>query len=1022
MTLTEVLDALDYSQSSFYLKTEQKHEPEVAALFRAAHSAGVDGIYVFRASSEKDPTFSVKPAVYVAEAQTSEEARKIHRSLWNLGQAPFLIIVLPDHVRVYTGFDYSQNDDRVGMVESSVTLERNAILERLGDFCAAAINNGQIWSKRSRYLKPERRIDRRLLKNLEILGRLLREEMGLPLLVAHALIGKYIYIRYLRDRGILSDQWLEEHHIDIETVLGRKATVSGLRQLCALLEDRFNGGIFPLDFDGDTAPTDGHVEWVASIFNGDEPLSGGVRQLSLPEFQAYDFAYIPIELLSSIYEQFLHAEGTGRRAGAYYTPEYLADHLISEMSAVKPLREGMKILDPSCGSGVFLVLIYARLIEMRLAQSERRTLPLSVLQEILGYMYGIERVRDACFIAEFSLILTLLQYADTREFLYDERIKLPSLHDTHIFQYDFFDDSSSIWTQGMHFDWIIGNPPWTKANSAEEPFAYDWISANKKQRPVDNNSIVEAFSWRVLDLLSSDGCAGLILPASLLYNIDARSYRQSFFERCEVKRMTDFSNLRRELFEGRATQPAMTLIYHQTSAMEEKPLIEHFGPFAINQITESRGKLWTIIINGHEYQSVSPYEAAYGDSTVWKFALWGTQRDKRAIARLRKLFPLTLGQLCKEQKNWYLHEGSQLRPRSAESREELIFHPELPGKKRLDTTVLNKSGCRFSIPDIALKEIPPEECYIRKQGRTKGLLVSQPPHLIISDAWNYVIYSDTYFVIKPRQIGISAPQDDADHLRALSIFLSSSLVEYYMFFLSPRWGVERDVITLNTVKGIPVPRFTSVQREQLASLQKMLVSMELEQSAKFAQDYLDKRVAEILQIPESITALVSEFLQLRVGLVGGGTREAARKAQQRPDRGVLTAYAHQLTSSLDGFLDSSKIHHRVTIEQSSNLICCTVDFVRSEHAFEPVIKEVSSQNGRAFHRLQQNLEQKFSQWVYVQRGLKMFGPSSVSLYKVPQLINWTRTQAMNDADDMIAEILSMERRADAGQRRSVLGK
>jgi hypothetical protein len=193
MPLTEVLDALDYTQSPYYLKTAYRHEPEVASLFRAAHSTGVDGIYVFQSSSEKNTTFSVRPAVYVAEAQTPDEAQTIHRNLWNLGQAPFLIVVLPDHIRVYTGFDYSQGDDRVGVVEPRVALDRNHILEQLADFCAEAINNGQLWHNRSNYLKPDRRVDRRLLKNLSRLGQLLRERMNLPPKIAHALIGKYVY-------------------------------------------------------------------------------------------------------------------------------------------------------------------------------------------------------------------------------------------------------------------------------------------------------------------------------------------------------------------------------------------------------------------------------------------------------------------------------------------------------------------------------------------------------------------------------------------------------------------------------------------------------------------------------------------------------------------------------------------------------------------------------------------------------------------------------------------------------------
>ncbi len=472
--------------------------------------------------------------------------------------------------------------------------------------------------------------------------------------------------------------------------------------------------------------------------------------------------------------------------------------------------------------------------------------------------------------------------------------------------------------------------------------------------------------------------------------------------------MTNFSNLRGELFEGRATAPAITMIYHRAVAEQEKLPIEHYGPFAINQITKSYGKLWTITINEHEYQTVSPYEAAHGDIATWKFALWGTHRDKRAIARLRKFFPQTLGQLCKEPP-WHLYEGPQLRNGLIERNENLENLPYLVGKNRLDTKALNNSDYLFSIPDNALKAIPQEECFIRVRGGNKGLLVSEPPHVIMNAAWKYSIYSDTYFVVRPRQIGLSAPPVEADRLRALSVFLSSSLVKYYLFFQAPQWGIERNRITLNTVRSIPIPSLTLEQVEQLAALQKELVSMELEQDAKYAQAYLDEQIIRILNAPESITTLVTEFLELRLKLVGGGTREAIQKAQQRPNQKVLQEYAQQLTSDLDGFLDFGKTHHRVVVERSRDLICCTVEFVRSDHAFTPVVKEASSQNGQMFTRLQQELKAEFTQWVYVQRGLKIFSSSSVSLYKVPQLINWTRTQAMNDADDMIAEILSTER-------------
>lgn len=1004
MLLQEVLDTLGYRQSPYYRETTATHKPELAPLFRTAREVGVHGMYVFQSSTAESSLLSERPAVYVAEAKTPEEARTIHRLLWNTGQVPFLIVVLPNSIRVYTGFDYSQQNKNAGIVEPEIALAKDSILTKLADFCAIAIDTGEIWRKRSKHLKPQKRVDRRLLDNLKNLGSYLREQKKLPPRLAHALIGKYIYIRYLRDRKILTDDWLKQNNIDISTAFGEHATVNGLRQLCTMLDGRFNGNIFPIDFENEKLLLDEHVALVAAIFKGDQLSIHGERQLSFEHFQVYDFAYIPIELLSSIYEQFLHIEGKGRNIGAYYTPAYLADYLIEEMNATKPLREGMKVLDPSCGSGIFLVMIYAHLIEMRLAQrgSDSKTLVLEELLMLLENIYGVERELDACYVAEFSLILTLLHYADIAEFFHDEQKKLPSLHNTHIFQCDFFDDASLFWQKRLTFDWIIGNPPWIAADDKKEIFAQQWIDTHQKQYPVDHKSVAEAFSWRVLALLAASGYAGLILPATtLLFNLDAKSYRKAFFDQCEVHRITNFSNLRGQLFKGKATAPAITMIYQQATPEQEKPLIEHYGPFSINQITKSDGnKLWAITINENEYQTVSPYEATQGETSTWKYALWGTHRDKRTIARLQRLFPKTLGKLCQEN-NWHLHEGSQLRDGSI-SQDGLEFRPELVGKRRFETERQNISNLIFSIAPDALEQIPEEECYIRLQGGHKGLLVSNPPHLIMNDAWKYVIYSDKYFVIKPRQIGLSAKPEDSKYLRALSIFLVSDLVRYYLFFQAPRWGIERDVIILDSVKTIPVPAMTTEQIERLAVVQQELKGMEIEEGSYKAQKYVNEQVIRIFNVPDTVAVLVKEFMQIRLKLIN----ERAEIALQSPNEADLQHYAQRLTHTLDGFITSGKLHHRVIIEHSHDLIGCTIEFVQSADTFTPIIRDVTAQNGQAFITLKRSLEQEFSQWVYVQRGLTIVEPERILFYKRPQLINWTQTQAMNDASDIIAEKLS----------------
>jgi hypothetical protein len=1002
MQLAELLDALDYAAfPQYYLKTDREHSPDIAHLFRSAKDAGVDGIYVVESSPQNKNILPVRPAVYVAEAQTPEQAREIHRALWNLGQAPFLIVVLPNHIRVYTGFDYSKELQQVGLLKEDVHLDESTIRTELAEFCAKSINAGILWEKRAKDLKSDKRVDKKLLRSLSDLSKYLQKEKKLNSEVAHALIGKYIYIRYLRDRNILSDQWLQQKNIDIESVLGQHATIEGLRTLIDFLDDQLNGSIFPLDFNTAAGLTNEVIALVASIFKGDTLVST-LKQLSL-DFKIYDFEYIPIETLSSIYELFLHAEGKVKTDGAIYTPEYLADYLLAEIHAVKSLKKGMKILDPSCGSGVFLVLTYRRLIEIELVGSSERKLPVAKLLELLSHLYGVERKLDACYVTEFSLILTLLNYANITELL-SEKKQLPLLHNITIFHSDFFDDGLPLYERQLRFDWVIGNPPWIQADLQKDHLALAWMEAHKTEQPVSKTNVAEAFTWRVLDLLNPDGCIGLILPAASLYNLGSRKYRQSFFQTCEVIRITNFSNLRQVLFEGRATAPAVTVLYRKASVEAEKPLISHYGPFSINQIPNACGDMWTITLNENEFQTVSPDEAERGDAFTWKIALWGTHRDERAIHRLRRLFPKTFGQLCQENEHngWHLHQGSDLRKSVDESKEKLDFISSLQGKKRLNTTSMNRSERLFSVPSYALEDILKEECFIRK-GRTKGLLVSEPPHLIMNASWKYVIYSDDYFVIRPRQIGLSAPQKDADYLRALSVFLSSSITRYYLFFQTPSWGVERDRITLDDVKSIPIPLFTPVQIEQLATVQKELAQMEIERGSSSTQAFVDEQIAHLFQLPDSMSILATEFNRVRSTLIGGYIGGAAMKPPKEDD---LQAYAQEMANELDAFTAPRNTHHKVTITPSQKMICCTVELLKSDHPLPIEVGKEGADDAPPFAHLLNGFTQQFSQWVYIQRGLRIFDGPKVHIYKVPRLINWTRTQAFNDTDDLIAEVLA----------------
>lgn len=1062
----DLLNKLGYDVSPNYHRTNSSSEPETAHLFRSARDAGVDGIYVFETSSgpHKD-FFKPRPVVYVAEAENEKKARLIHRKMWNLSFAPFLVIKLPHQVRIYSGFDYSEQEEQKGLLSRTEKLEQ--LNEILAGLTAEAIDTGLTWkSEYSKSIDPGNRVDRCLLKNLERLGHALGDNNGLSYETAHSLIGKYVYLRYLYDRKILTDVWIKEHGIDPESIFSIKATISSLKKLVDTLEERFNGRIFPIDFENEKTLKDVHIKWVAAVFGGaeisnSENTSDIIIQLHL-EFKAYDFEYIPVETLSAIYEQFIFER---KAKGAVYTPEILADYLISEMESVKRLERGMKVLDPACGSGVFLVLVYRRIIEREKARLDRKLKAEELLDILQESIFGVERERDACYVAEFSLILTLLHYLEPRD-LQNLNFRFPGLHNSRIFECDFFDiegDDCDVKfrEKGLEFDWIVGNPPWIglgPGKRKDNKFAYSWMEnpGNKRERPIGGRQAAEAFSWLVTDLSCDNGITGLLLPATSLFNLKSKNYRQAFFNKHEVLRITNFANLRDVIFGKRSLLPAASIIYRKAEPGQEKQDIVHYAPFSVNQIPGVRGKPWVITINENEIKTLSPVEAEKGETLSWKLALWGTYLDKRTLERIRFMFPNTLAGLCKI-KGWKFFQGSELRKGQAGTKKSLIYKPDLVGKKRFLPTPMKNSLFQFSVPKNVLETIPDEMSYIRKRGGEAGLALTYAPHIIISSGWrSYIIYSNEDFVIPSKHMGIAAHSKDYEnalYLQALSLYLSSSIAAYHLFFHAPEWGVFRQAnkVSGTPVGEIPTPEFTQEQVEKLANLHKELVETEkreisglisalhqnrLIEDASYAlgvrgkfdlPEYLtrgerntvadfknrlhetmrakiDDTVSEVFEVPEDIRLIVIDFFQTRLPLDTSLRDSLVRK----PEPVELEKYARELRDELDDFV-MGKSYHRVTITYSAELIECVIE-ITGENAPIPIdenniIKGDLTISG-LLAKLDVNLRERFSQWVYIQRGLRFFQGPKIYLYKKPRLIDWTGTQAKIDAGEIIGEVIT----------------
>jgi len=87
--------------------------------------------------------------------------------------------------------------------------------------------------------------------------------------------------------------------------------------------------------------------------------------------------------------------------------------MLEELDAIRPLKQGMRVLDPACGSGAFLVQCYRRVIEQDEEFQPGEPMRPARLRTLLErHIFGVDRDADACRVAELSLSLTLLDYVD----------------------------------------------------------------------------------------------------------------------------------------------------------------------------------------------------------------------------------------------------------------------------------------------------------------------------------------------------------------------------------------------------------------------------------------------------------------------------------------------------------------------------------------------------------------------------------------------------------------------------------
>jgi hypothetical protein len=416
-------------------------------------------------------------------------------------------------------------------------------------------------------------------------------------------IDRIVFLRICEDRGI-------EDYGKLRSAASGRDVYASLVALFRQADDKYNSGLFHFSSEPQRDPPD---NLTPVLIVADGLLKRLLARLYYPD-SPYEFSVLPPDILGQVYERFLgkticvdngrvsvqDRPEVAKAGGVYYTPTHVVDYIVrqtlrpflddahlSQMRGEdgKPLR----VIDPACGSGSFLLGAYQVLLDWyldrylaerakwargtraairedgrggwRLTTAERKAI-------LLRHIYGVDLDAQAVEVTRLSLLLKVLE-GETEETLQaqlamfharalpdlDKNIKCGnslvspdiyddaggrSIGDTDSRQINAFDWRAEFGDvlPGGGFDAVVGNPPWLMAGYYVKHslpyFRSHYESATGKF------DLYYLFLERALRVLAPTGRIGMIVPNKFFHTRAATSLRGALSAGRRLEAIADF--------------------------------------------------------------------------------------------------------------------------------------------------------------------------------------------------------------------------------------------------------------------------------------------------------------------------------------------------------------------------------------------------------------------------------------------------------------------------------------------------
>jgi SAM-dependent methyltransferase len=957
--------------------------------------------------------FDNKPLILFFENPTIGK-QELHEAIWNFNESPIAIIIENDSVEIFNGFNFLKEEK---------TLKKIGGTEKLNDFNYFELVTGKSWEHYSEQLNYKNRVDYFLLQNINAARKILVQNLDSK--IANALIGKIIFARYLIDRKVklcfegISKYWSNNELCDL---LDNSQRVKSFFDYLEDSKKGFNGDLFPISENEYNQISTENYQVIKRLLQG-EDLDR--QQPSLFEF--YDFSIIPIEFISNVYELFIGKENQ-EDEGAYYTPLFLVDYILKETVERKLSNSDSydcRVLDPACGSGIFLVETLRKIIEKYIStgvdiKSEKFKEDIKNIAK--ENIYGIDKDLSAVQVAIFSIYLTLLDYLDPPEI---KTFKFPTLFNENFFEADFFDTKAAFneCFDALNFTYILGNPPWKRGKGEKEkPLYIKYIESRQKKEKckdvplvdIGNKEIAQAFLLRSSDFSKDTKCA-LIVTSKTLYNLQSDTFRKCFLHNFLIERVFELAPVRKEVFDksnDKAVAPACVLFFnHSNGESTDSNIIEHIS------LKPSRFfslfKIFTI--NKTDYKQIQQSKLKQHD-WLWKVLVYGSYLDFNFIERLKTEY-ISIKDFISDENNFVEGTGIQY------SSDEKYDASHLNGLTFVDTLGITPF---FINPEKKSTFNRP------KVHRKRDERIFNPPMLLIRKGLDmhgltaYCAISYDKVLFKDSVTSISVVNHKLNYaLSNIASLLTSQLFSYFAVNTFSSIGVEREqtqsenkyclpYLELNAIDSVKKieKAYQSIYAETKETLNDNIKIASLRNNIEEELKKIGAAIFDKLNLTDIESALIDYTLTVnRTLIVGNDTEKKQLFSAIAYNDNILNTYASLFIERFKSKLDNDEKKFTIEIWHTKQIVGVFFKMVPVSK-YTNSVSWIRKQDNAAFLTLLSKIgSERITDKLFVQKDIRGFDNNGEDFYiiKPNEMRLWHKAIGYLDVNEFADAILNAGR-------------